>query len=132
MRISRTLLDWILAEAAAMPEREVCGLLLGTGDEITDVRPAHNLAASAEARFEIDPQLLFDQARAERAGGVPRIGHYHSHPNGRREPSATDAAAVTEPGQLWMVVADGEATLWRADAPDGLHGRFARVELHVV
>lgn len=132
VRISRSLLDWILAEAAAMPAREVCGLLLGTSDAILDVRPAHNVAAYAEDRFEIDPQLLFDQARAERAGGMMRIGHYHSHPNGRAEPSRTDAtAAEAEPDQLWMIVAAGEASLWRADAPAGLHGRFARVTLEV-
>ncbi|RJF85489.1 M67 family metallopeptidase [Sphingomonas cavernae] len=132
VRISRSLLDWILAEAAAMPAREVCGLLLGTKGEIIDVRPAHNISKRAGDRFEIDPQLLFDQARAERAGGTPRIGHYHSHPNGRAEPSRTDAqAAALEPAQLWMIVAGGEATLWRADSQGGLHGRFERVDLAV-
>lgn len=114
-----------------MPEREVCGLLIGTSDTITDVRPAHNIASNAADRFEIDPQLLFDQARAERAGGARCIGHYHSHPNGSAEPSAADAAAVADPRQLWMIVASGAATLWRADAAQGLHGCFARIDLQI-
>lgn len=108
-------------------------MLLGMSDAILDIRAARNVARRSDDRFEIDPQILFDQARAERAGGVARIGHYHSHPNGRAEPSQTDAqGAAVEPGQLWMIVAAGAASLWRADAPGGLHGCFERVPLIVI
>lgn len=132
VRISRSLLDRILGDVESAPDTEICGLLLGTSDAILDIRPARNVARRSDDRFEIDPQILFDQVRAERAGGLARIGHYHSHPNGRAEPSQTDAqGAAGEPDQLWMIVAAGAASLWRADAPDGLHGCFARVALEV-
>lgn len=129
--ISRSVLERILAHAAAAPEREICGLLLGEGDAIADYRPARNISPDQGDSFELDPNILFDQMRAEREGGQRQIGHYHSHPNGQAEPSRRDADAVADPRQLWMIVAGGVATLWRADAPDGLHGCFERVDLRL-
>jgi proteasome lid subunit RPN8/RPN11 len=123
--IARRLLDQIIAQAAAEPEREVCGLLLGDEGEIRAVRPAANIAADPARRFELDPQVLFAAIRAERAGGLRVIGHYHSHPNGIAAPSARDAAEA-EPGQVWLIVAGAQATLWRAEAG----GAFRQIELH--
>lgn len=133
--ISRSLLNEILEHCDRVPHREACGLLLGGKGRITAIRPARNISPDPESRFEIDPTLLFDQARRDRAAkggegdGVRAIGHYHSHPNGLAEPSAADAAGVTDPTKLWLIVAGRRPTLWRADAPDGLHRCFAPVEL---
>lgn len=126
VRISRALLDDLLARAAASPDREICGLLLGDNAHIAAIVPAANVAARPEIGFEIDPQALFDQVRAERAGGPAMIGWYHSHPNGRAEPSAIDAeAAAGMPAKLWMILAGESATLWRSGANPG----FERVDL---
>lgn len=129
-RISRGLLDALIARAGASPDREICGLLLGTEAEIRAAIPTGNMSATPDRAFEIDPQALFDQARAERAGGMAMIGHYHSHPNGRAEPSPCDAAAALgTPSQLWLILADGDATLWRSTGR-GEPGRgFERVDL---
>ncbi len=122
--IARTLLDSILAEAAATPAREVCGLLFGDCAAISHATPAANVSPHPADSFEIDPQALFAAIRAERAGGARLVGHYHSHPNGRPEPSARDAAAA-EPGRLWLILGGGRARLWRA----GEGGRFDEVAL---
>ena len=122
--IARRLLDQIIAHAASEPGREVCGLLLGDEREIRAVQPAANIADDPARRFELDPQALFAAIRAERAGGMRVIGHYHSHPNGVAMPSPRDAAEA-EPGQLWLIVAGQEATLWRA----GPGGCFRQIEL---
>jgi proteasome lid subunit RPN8/RPN11 len=114
MAIARRLLAQILADVAAAPDREVCGLLLGDVEAITGVQPAANVADDPARSFEVDPRVLFAALRAERAGGAKVIGHYHSHPNGIATPSAHDAEAA-EPGWLWMIVAGGEATLWMAE-----------------
>ena len=112
VHISRSLLDPILAEAAASPD-EICGLLLGTADEIREARAAVNVHPDPARFFEVDPAILFAAIRAARDGGPAVVGHYHSHPSGRAEPSPRDAAAAPGDGALWLIVAGGKARLWR-------------------
>jgi len=122
--ISSRLLDQIVGHAVAEPGREVCGLLFGDDTRITAARPTANVAVDPGGYFEVDPQALFAAIRAERAGGPRLVGHYHSHPGGRPEPSARDAADAA-PGRLWLIVAGREARLWRSLAGGG----FAPVTL---
>lgn len=113
--IAAALLERLRAEAAAAPEREICGLLFGSLDRIEAVQPAANIAADPSAWFEVDPAALFAAHRAERAGGPVLIGHYHSHPNGRADPSPRDLAAA-EPGRLWLIIGGGIVRAWLAQA----------------
>lgn len=129
VRISRRLLHRIAAETASDPAVEVCGLLLGTGEEVTAVEPCRNVAADPATRFEIDPAALLAAHRRARGGGPAVLGSYHSHPTGRAEPSPRDAADAAPDGAIWLVAAGGAVTAWRA-VPDGaLHGRFDPVGL---
>ncbi|WP_404713584.1 M67 family metallopeptidase [Sphingomonas sp. MMS24-J13] len=112
--IPQILIDHILAEAAASPDREVCGLLLGTDRRVQRIVPTGNVAADPSRAFEIDPAALFAALRAERRGGAGVIGHYHSHPNGRAEPSPCDLAAA-EPGKIWIIIGNGVARAWLAE-----------------
>jgi proteasome lid subunit RPN8/RPN11 len=127
MAISRTVLDAILGHCAQDPAREACGLLFGDGSRIFRSAPTANVAAHPKDSFEIDPAALFAAIRAEREGGPRVIGHYHSHPNGRPEPSARDAAAA-EPGKLWLIAGGGEVRGWWA-IPGA---SFAPVRLNLV
>ena len=129
--ISSSLLDRIFAEAAASPEREICGLLLGREGAIKQAVPADNVAADPARRFEVDPAALFAQARRERQGGAAMLGPYHSHPEGDAMPSACDAAAA-EPGRLWLIVAGRRATAWRAVPGGAVHGAFDPVALDIL
>jgi proteasome lid subunit RPN8/RPN11 len=127
VEISRGVLQRILAHAASAPEREVCGLMLGT-PALAEVA-TENVSANPADSFEIDPAALFAALRAERTGGPRLIGHYHSHPNGLATPSERDAMMATSPGRLWLIVASGEARLW-SEVPGGaVHGAFEPVEL---
>ncbi|MCW0235618.1 MAG: M67 family metallopeptidase [Ferrovibrio sp.] len=123
---------------AAWP-REACALLVGLGDDdglrVTELVPAGNVAATPEREFELDPAVHFATLRRLRdADGTnpgighsdigPRIiGHWHSHPNGRAEPSAQDVAMISDPGLVWLISAvhDGQASPVRAfrAAPKG-------------
>lgn len=125
VRTSRLLLEALLGAAAATPHSEVCGLLFGEKDRIEAFQPTDNVAARPRDAFEIDPRALFTALRAERASGPRLIGHYHSHPNGRAEPSAADLAA-SEPGKLWLILGGGIARLWLAEA-----GAFREMQLIV-
>lgn len=102
----------ILAEARGVFPRECCGLLEGlrvegaSGQEfhVTALHPARNLAP-AQDRFEIAPEDHIRALKAARASGHALIGCYHSHPDGRAEPSPTDKAGAGEEGFLWLIAA---------------------------
>ena len=124
VRISRTLLNAILADAAQGRSLERCGLLLGSPDHIREVRFAANVAADPARHFELDPSVLLAAHKMARAGGPQIIGHYHSHPAGEAVPSATDARCALADGSLWLLVAGNDAALWRAGETGAVHGRF--------
>ncbi len=130
-RISRSLLDAIRREAAAVAPLEACGLLYGTPDRIEGWQAVENIAEDRRNRFEIDPAALFAALRAERGGGPRIAGYWHSHPGGDPRPSPTDAAMAQGDGKLWLIVAGEEARLWRAGPDGALHGRFDEVPIAI-
>lgn len=131
VRIASTLLEQIMSLADADPN-EVCGLLLGQDGVIGGIRPAANVAADPARHFELDPAVLIATHRAARAGGPAIIGHYHSHPSGRPEPSVTDAACATPDRALWLIVARDEARLWFSGPGEGGKTRFSPVQLDIL
>ncbi|PXW77582.1 proteasome lid subunit RPN8/RPN11 [Blastomonas natatoria] len=127
--LSSALHQQLLAEAAAAHPLECCGLLLGTADRIAAALPCANVADDPHVRFEIDPAALIAAERAARAGGPQVLGHYHSHPNGLATPSPRDAADAARDGRIWLIVASGQITAWRAVTSGVLHGAFDPIEL---
>lgn len=103
----------MLEEARLAHPRECCGLLLGKGDRVALAQPAANVHPQPERHFEIDPKALITAHRAARAGGLELLGYYHSHPNGRAEPSASDRASASGDGRIWAIVAQGNVLCWR-------------------
>jgi proteasome lid subunit RPN8/RPN11 len=128
LEISSALLARLLAQARAAPGVEVCGLLFGTSGRITVAEPCANLASDPARAFEIDPAALFAAHRRARTGGPTLIGHYHSHPTGKAQPSATDAANAMGDGAVWLIVAGEDARAWRTVE----RGAFEAVVLEVV
>jgi desampylase len=109
--------------------REACGLLLGRGDRIETVAASANVAVNPEREFEIDPALLLRCHREARAGGPAVLGWYHSHPNGRAEPSAIDAERAVEDGKLWLIVAGDRLNAFRSIEGGAIVGRFEEIAL---
>lgn len=129
--LSSALHAQMLAHAEAAGPHECCGLLFGCGDTIHRAAPAPNVSDVPERAFEIDPSVLIAAERAMRRGGDAIIGHYHSHPNGRAEPSPCDAAAAAFDGRLWLVIAGGQITAWRATSAGALLGAFDPIALQL-
>ncbi|HEY0269929.1 MAG TPA: M67 family metallopeptidase [Sphingomonas sp.] len=133
--ISRGLLRLLLDRAAASPGIEICGLLLGStthGRRLIVSAPAvANVAPDPAQRFEIDPAGLLAAYKSQRTGGWRVLGHYHSHPNGRAEPSGQDAAASAAADRLWLILGRGEARLWRERAGGPVAGAFEPVRLDI-
>ena len=84
----------IVSHARATAPAECCGLLLGTGDTITDARPARNLADDTVRTYLIDPADHLAAIRDARGRSLEVVGAYHSHPRSAPLPSPTDAAAA--------------------------------------
>lgn len=107
----------IAAEARRAYPRECCGLLEGTADGarivVTAAHAVRNLSEQPD-RFEIDPADQFRIRRGARGRGTAIVGCYHSHPDGRPEPSAQDRDSAGEAGFVWLIAAlaaGGEAAL---------------------
>ena len=124
--ISSALLDELQAASAASPGAEICGLLYGRPDAIFMAEACANVAPRPDRAFELDPAALIAAHRRARAGGPAIIGHYHSHPSGRAEPSAIDAEAAPPDGALWLILTAGEAF------GDSTAGRGQRVNVEYV
>ena len=75
---------------ACLPQ-EACGLLSGIGDDVQEVIPISNQAASP-VRFRMDPLEQLRALDRIESQGRDLLGIYHSHPAGPDGPSATDIA----------------------------------------
>lgn len=112
------LLDW----AKEAGKNECCGLLLGRDCEVERVERTANVAADPHRSFEINPAALIAAEKQGRQGGPTIIGYFHSHPNGRAEPSSDDAASASSDGRYWLIIANGEITSWLPLANDTTKG----------
>jgi len=99
----------VLAAAARAYPSECCGLIEGidTADGWYGftIHETANLAPDPAAHFLVDPEVQFALLKALRNSGRCLIGCFHSHPNGRPEPSDTDLATAAEDGFLWLIAA---------------------------
>ncbi|MBM3503740.1 MAG: M67 family metallopeptidase [Alphaproteobacteria bacterium] len=122
--IATAQLKRIVDEAEQSFPNESCGLLVGVEEagttgrtvRVLDVQASPNLAQEPERRFEVDPALRLRLQRELRGSGTRVVGLYHSHPNGKAQPSAQDLAAAWEPDLAWLITAvrDRQAVLTSA------------------
>ena len=98
----------IAVEARAAFPRECCGLIEGTREgedvRVAALHPTANFSAAPDG-FEIDPSAHIRLLRTLRGTGREIVGCYHSHPNGRPEPSERDRANGGEEGFIWLIAA---------------------------
>ena len=82
-------------------------MLAGREDLITHIFPATNVAADPARNYEIAPKELFSLMREMRADDVELMGIYHSHPNGKNEPSLQDVERAYYPQAAFFIVSGG-------------------------
>ena len=108
MKISRALIDEMVAHAREDLPNECCGMIGGRDGEATRVVRVENSAASP-LRYEMDPKAQFDAYNAIEESGEELLGIYHSHTRSAAYPSQTDVnEAVMWPEQVYVIVGVAE------------------------
>ncbi len=111
LHLSQDFRDEIIDAARATFPLECCGLIEGlcTADawHVLAIHNARNLAEDPASHFLVDPQSHFELLRSLRGSERRIIGCFHSHPNGRAAPSASDRSQAIEDDFVWLI-ASGE------------------------
>lgn len=91
MNITQSAYNGIIEHAEGGFPDEVCGVIIGNGDEITHYRKCNNLNTKrAHDRYELDPESFKKADDWARENGMEIRGIYHSHPDHPSLPSETD------------------------------------------
>lgn len=121
----------MLQYAQEVPSQECCGLLAGRDGLIARVLPATNAAGETRKNYEIAPEELFRVMREIRAAGLELLGVYHSHPNGKNEPSERDVERAYYPDLAYFILSP-EADLAAARAFSIQNGRVSELEIEII
>ena len=62
------------------------------------------MSRASRNRYEIAPEELFRLMREIRAAGLEFLGIYHSHPNGKNEPSPRDIERAYYPEAAYFIL----------------------------
>ncbi len=115
LKLDRTLVNQILTQAQATPEREICGLIGGRDGHATTLYPITNVATDPRHRFRMEPREQIDAMRRMRDAGEALVAIYHSHPDAPAAPSATDIEEAGYPEAFHLIVSlDTEGVLQMA------------------
>ncbi len=130
--MSREVCANLIEHARREPTRECCGLLAGREGVITHVFSAVNVAADPAKGYEIAPEEIVGLMRDFRERKLELLGIYHSHPNGKNEPSARDIELAYYSEAIYFIVSP------MVDAPKPVRafsvrdGRVAEVDIEVL
>jgi proteasome lid subunit RPN8/RPN11 len=103
VRISRRLLDEVIAHARADAPNECCGMIAARDGEAVAVHRATNAAASP-LRYEIEGREQYRIQTAIEDAGLDLGAIYHSHTRSAPEPSQTDVNLAFYPEALYVIV----------------------------
>ncbi len=101
IRFPTEIVDIMIKHAVSGLPNEACGLLALHGNVVRRVYCLENVAASPD-RFTIDPDGHHDAVIDADENGWEIAASFHSHPDGREQPSETDIEM--SPGAEWLHV----------------------------
>ena len=103
MRISRELLEDVIAHAREDAPNECCGMIASRDGVAVAVHRARNAAAS-RFRYEIDGMEQYKIQSAIEDAGLDLGAIYHSHTRSAPLPSETDINLAFYPDALYLIV----------------------------
>ena len=131
MRISRALLDDVIAHARADAPNECCGMIASRDGEAVAVHRARNASASP-LRYEIEGMEQYKIQSAIEDAGLELGAIYHSHTRSAPEPSQTDINLAFYPESLYVIVGVRDRAAPEVKAYRILDGQVAEAALDVV
>ena len=127
--IPKAIVAEMLAQARRDAAVECCGLLAGRDGAITRIFPAANAAENPATCYQIAPREIFSLMRAMRAEGVEMLGIYHSHPNGKNEPSPRDIEQAYYSEAIYFIISPREDSERAVRAFSIRDGRVEELEI---
>src|SRR4051812_37646710 len=116
MRIPRSMLDRIVAQARDEAPNECCGMIAARDGAAVALHPARN-AAKSPLRYEMDGMEQYKIQTAIEDAGLDLGAIYHSHTRSAPEPSQTDINLAFYPEALYVIVGvagqDPDIRAWR-------------------
>ena len=116
MRIPRSMLDRIVAQARDEAPNECCGMIAARDGTAVTLHPARNAAASP-LRYEIDGMEQYRIQSAIEDAGDDLGAIYHSHTRSAPLPSQTDINLAFYPDALYIIVGvageEADVRAWR-------------------
>ena len=83
---------------------EMCGLLAGTGNQVTEVIPIPNAATDSQRTYMLDEREYVRALMTLEARGLLLLAFYHSHPSGDPIPSPVDVQHAFYPDTPYLIV----------------------------
>ena len=103
IRIPQSLYDQMIAHATQGFPLEVCGILGGSGENVSVMHRMTNTDASND-HFMMDPREQFAVVKDLRAKGLAMLAIYHSHPETPARPSREDIRLALTPDVSHVII----------------------------
>ena len=132
IRIRQEVTAELVRLAQLEPAHECCGLLGGSGGVIARIFRATNVDDNLATAYEIAPQELFSLVRKIRGVGLELMGIYHSHPNGKNEPSPRDIELAYYPDTAYLIVSPQPNAARPVRAFSIRDGRATELDIEIV
>lgn len=105
-------LDAMVAQARSEASQEICGLIVGAGNQAVQVIPISNRSQSPQTCYEADAVELYRALREIEASNLELLGMYHSHPSSPAMLSTEDIrqARLNYPGKVQVILSLGSTS----------------------
>ena len=103
IRIPQAIHDDLIVHAREGFPLEVCGILGGAGESVSEIYRMTNTDASNE-HFMMDPKEQFTVVKDLRAKGLAMLAIYHSHPESPARPSEEDIRLALTPAVSYVII----------------------------
>jgi len=100
--IKKEILGAIIQHASEDVPLECCGLLMGQGNLISDLRKMKN-ALQSPIRYSMEPPALLHFFKELRSLQLIHLGIYHSHPSSEAYPSSIDKEQAYYPDCTYFI-----------------------------
>ena len=99
IKISKSHLEMMIEHAKKEDPNECCGILVGTGNTVTQIHKIINDAKSPY-RYIMNPQQQLDVLLDCDKNNLDMLAFYHSHTSSKAYPSDTDVRLAVQSGWL--------------------------------